>query len=276
MPDEMYVVCLENNCCKDFTRTLRCCRLLNKVKGMKPTRELCLRRRSQTGARKSLTGPTPEKDNAVNPAQHFYICGPSSGIRTCRHHDIWRSFVRDESRTHYICEPSYRIRSCRRRLELMSCGVERCSRGLETTGRPTNRRSSVGGSSQGRIRAKVVFALTECSFARKGACQCQRYASSQLEKPSTVLAECSLGRRTFQGYAYGRLLRRLRRSGWCIREVTVVELSVYRVGRSFVSLWNFWTALETTQAMELGGCPTLSEDDGCDGERIRSVILLVM
>ena len=132
------------------------------------------------------------------------------------------------------------------------------------------------GSSQGRIRVKVVFELTECSFARKGSCQCQRYASSQLEKPSTVLAECSLGRRTFQGYAYGRLLRRLQRSGWCLRAVTVVELSVYRVGRSFVSLWSFWTALETTQAMELGGCPTLSEDVGCDGERIRSVILLVM
>src|SRR6218665_1021630 len=268
MPDEMYVVCLENDCCKDnITRTLRCCRLLNKMKGMKPTRELCLRRRPQTGARKSLAGPTPEKDNAANPAQHHYICGPSSGIRRCRCHDIWRSFVRDESRTHYICESSSRIRSCRHRyewrasssLELMSCGVERCSRGLETTGRPTNRRSCVGGSSQGRIRAKVVFELTECSFARKGACQCQRYASSQLEKPFTVLAECSLGRRTFQGCAYGRLLRRLQRSG-----------------RSFVSLWSFWTALDTTQVMELGGCPTLSEDVGCDGERIRSVILLVM
>src|SRR6218665_824018 len=228
------------------------------MKGMKPTRELYLRRRQPTGARKSLTGPTPEKDNAANPEAPRIIWGPSSG------------------------------------LELTSCGVEWCSRGLETTGRPTNRRSSVGGSSQGRIRAERWFvqgacqgyasrsfeepstALTECSFARKRACQCQRYASSESEKPSTVLAECSLVRRTFQGYAYGRLLRRLRRSGWCIREVTVVELSVYRVGRSFVSLWNFWTALETTQAMELGGCPTLSEDDGCDGERIRSVILLVM
>src|SRR6218665_363917 len=255
MPDEMYVVCLENDCFKDFTRTLRRCRLLNKMKGMKPTRELCLRRRPQTGARKSLTGPTPEKDNAASPAQLHYICGPSSGIRRCRHRYEWRSSSS---------------------LELMSCGVEWCSRGLETTGRPTNRRSSVGGSSQGRIRAKVVFELTECSFARKGACQCQRYASSQLEKPFTVLAECSFGRRTFQGYAYGRLLRRIHRSGWCLREVTVVELSVYRVGRSFVSLWSFWTALETTQAMELGGCPTLSEDVGCDGERIRSVILLVM
>src|SRR6218665_3174230 len=75
MPDEMYVVCLENDCCEDITRTLRCCRLLNKTKGMKPTRELCLRRRPQTGARKSLTGPTPEKDNVANPAQHRYIWG---------------------------------------------------------------------------------------------------------------------------------------------------------------------------------------------------------
>jgi len=35
-------------------------------------------------------------------------------------------------------------------------------------------------------------------------------------------------------------------------------------------------ALETTQTMELGGCPTLSENARCDGERIRSVLLLVM
>jgi len=66
MPDEMYVVRLENDCLKDITRTLRRCRLLNKMKGMKPTRELYLRRRPQTGARESLTGPTPEKDNAAN------------------------------------------------------------------------------------------------------------------------------------------------------------------------------------------------------------------
>src|SRR6218665_3304983 len=125
MPDEMYVGCLENNCCKDFTRTLRCCRLLNKVKGMKHTRELCLRRRSQTGARKSLSGPTPGKNNSTNPKAALIIWVPSSG------------------------------------LELMSCGAERCSRGLETTGRPTNRRSSVGGSSQGRIRADRVFVRTE-------------------------------------------------------------------------------------------------------------------
>src|SRR6218665_3529638 len=67
MPDEMYVVRLENDCCEDFTRTLRCCRLLNKMKGMKPTRELHIIRRPLTGARKSLTGPTPEKDNSANP-----------------------------------------------------------------------------------------------------------------------------------------------------------------------------------------------------------------
>src|SRR6218665_2503271 len=116
----------------------------------------------------------------------------------------------------------------------MSCGVEWCSRGLETTSRPTNRRSSVGGSSQGRIRVKVVFELTECSFARKGACQYRRYASSQsLEKPSTVLAECPLGRRAFQGYAYGRLLRRLKRSGWCLRANTIVPVGIsYRYGVS--------------------------------------------
>src|SRR6218665_2696140 len=125
MPDEMYVVRLENDCFKDITRTLRCCRLLNKMKGMKPTRELHIIRRPLTGARKSLTGPTPEKDNVANPAQHCYI---------------WRSFARDESRTHYICEPSYRIGCCRchyiwkssSSLELTSCGAERCSRGLET------------------------------------------------------------------------------------------------------------------------------------------------
>src|SRR6218665_782683 len=101
MPDEMYVVRLENDSCKHISITHRRCRL----------------------------------------------------------HDIWRSFVRDESRTHYICESSSGIRSCRHHyewrssssLELMSCGVEWCSRGLETTGLPTNRRSSVGGSSQGRI-----------------------------------------------------------------------------------------------------------------------------
>src|SRR6218665_3263495 len=50
----------------------------------------------------------------------------------------------------------------------------------------------------------------------------------------------------------------------------------YRAGRSFVSLWSFWTALDTTQVMVLGGCPPLGEDTGCDGERIRSVLLLVM
>src|SRR6218665_3861366 len=150
---------LENDCLKDITRTLLRCRLLNKMKGMKPTRELHIRRRSQTGARKSLAGPTPEKDNVASPAQHCDICGPSSGIGCCRCRYIWRSFVRDESRTHYICESSSGIRSCRHRyewkssfsLELMSCGVERCSRGLETTGRPTNRRSSVGD------QAKVIF-----------------------------------------------------------------------------------------------------------------------
>src|SRR6218665_3772635 len=52
---------------KDNTRTLQRCRLLNKMKGMKPTRELCLRRRPQTGDRKCLTGPTPEKDKAAKP-----------------------------------------------------------------------------------------------------------------------------------------------------------------------------------------------------------------
>src|SRR6218665_565084 len=86
MPDEMYVVCLENDCCEDFTRTLRCCRLLNKMKGMKHTRELYLIRRSQTGARKSLAGPTPEKDNEANPEQHRYNinlkCGSSSSHRS--------------------------------------------------------------------------------------------------------------------------------------------------------------------------------------------------
>src|SRR6218665_2990278 len=140
MPDEMYVVRLENDCLKDITRTLRRCRLLNKMKGMKPTRELYLRRRPQTGARKSLTGPTPEKDNVANPEAQRIICGPSSGIRTSGERIIWG--------------PSSG-------LELMSCGAERCSRGLETTGRPTNRRSSVGGSSQGRIRADRVFVRTE-------------------------------------------------------------------------------------------------------------------
>src|SRR6218665_3548980 len=79
MPDEMYVVCLENDCCEDITRTLRRCRLLNKMKGMKPTRELHIRRRSQTGARKRLAGPTPEKDNEANPAQHCY------NTHTCKH-----------------------------------------------------------------------------------------------------------------------------------------------------------------------------------------------
>src|SRR6218665_1519308 len=125
MPDEMYEVRLENDCLKDITRTLRRCRLLIKMKGMKPTRELYLRRRPPTGARKSLTGPTPEKDNAANPEAPRIIWGPSSG------------------------------------LELTSCGAEWCSRGLETTGRPTNRRSSVGGSSQGRIRAERWFVRTE-------------------------------------------------------------------------------------------------------------------
>ena len=63
----MCVVRLVNDCLKEITRTLRRCRLLIKMKGMKPTRELYLRRRPPTGARKSLTGPTPEKDNAANP-----------------------------------------------------------------------------------------------------------------------------------------------------------------------------------------------------------------
>src|SRR6218665_2297395 len=72
MPDEMYVVCLENDCLKDITRTLLRCRLLNKMKGMKPTRELHIRRRPRTGARKSLAGPTPEKDNEASPAQDHY------------------------------------------------------------------------------------------------------------------------------------------------------------------------------------------------------------
>src|SRR6218665_2035075 len=246
MPDKMYVVRLENDF-KDITRTLLRCRLLNKMKGMKPTRERYIRRHSQTGTRKSLTGPTPEKDNAAIPGPLSYICGPSSRIRT------------SGELPRYRWKPSSG-------LELTSCGAERCSRVLETTGRPTKRRSSVGGSSQGRIRAGRWFV--------HGACQ--GYASQSFEEPSTVLAECSLGRRAFQGYAYGRLLRRLQRSGWCLRADTVVELSAYRVGRSFVSLWSFWTALLTIQAMELGGCPTLSEDVGCDGERIRSVILLVM
>ena|SRR6218665_332145 len=66
MPDKMYVVRLENDF-KDITRTLLRCRLLSKMKGMKPTCERYIRRRSQTGTRKSLTGPTPEKDNAANP-----------------------------------------------------------------------------------------------------------------------------------------------------------------------------------------------------------------
>src|SRR6218665_3040957 len=63
-------------------------------------------------------------------AAHHYRWGPSSGIGCCRCHYVWKSSSS---------------------LELMSCGVERCSRGLETTGRPTNRRSSVG------AQAKVVF-----------------------------------------------------------------------------------------------------------------------
>ena len=54
------------------TRTLLRCRLLNKMKGMKPTRELYLRRRPQTGTRKCLTGPTPEKDNAAKPEAPRY------------------------------------------------------------------------------------------------------------------------------------------------------------------------------------------------------------
>src|SRR6218665_2925389 len=163
------------------------------MKGMKPTRELCLRCRPQTGARKSLMGPTPKKDNAANPEAPRIIWGPSSGLELTS-----------------------------------SCGAERCSRGLETTGRPTNRRNSVEGSSQ------VVFELRDGSFARKGSCQCRRYASSQsLEKPSTVLAECPLGRRAFQGYAYGRLLRRLKRSGWCLRANTIVPVGIsYRYGVS--------------------------------------------
>ena len=57
---------------KDNTRTLRRCRLLNKMKGMTPTRELCLRRRPQTGARKCLTRPTPEKDNVATPEVPCY------------------------------------------------------------------------------------------------------------------------------------------------------------------------------------------------------------
>src|SRR6218665_98635 len=57
---------------KDITRTLLRCRLLNKMKGMKPTRERYIRSRSQTWARKSLTGPTPEKDNAAKPESLRY------------------------------------------------------------------------------------------------------------------------------------------------------------------------------------------------------------
>src|SRR6218665_3969058 len=75
MPDEMYVVRLENDCLKDITRTLRRCRLLIKMKGMKHTRELYLIRRPPTGARKSITGPTPEKDNAANPEAPHIIWG---------------------------------------------------------------------------------------------------------------------------------------------------------------------------------------------------------
>src|SRR6218665_4157790 len=123
---------------KDITRTLLRCRLLNKMKGMKPTRERYIRRHSQTGTRKSLTGPTPEKDNAAIPGPLSYICGPSSRIRT------------SGELPRYRWKPSSS-------LELKSCGAERCSRVLETTGRPTNRRSSVGGSSQGRIRAGRWF-----------------------------------------------------------------------------------------------------------------------
>src|SRR6218665_587396 len=127
-------------------------------------------------------------------------------------------------------------------------------------------------SSQGRIRADRVFVRTEGVVSMSTL----RFITvgETVYSASRVFVGSNL--RTFQGDAYGRLLRRLQRSGWCLRAVTVVELSVYRVGRSFVSLWSFWTALLTIQAMELGGCPTLSEDVGCDGERIRSVILLVM
>jgi len=40
---------------------------------MKPTRELYLRRRPQTGARKCPTGPTTGKDNAVTPDVTIFI-----------------------------------------------------------------------------------------------------------------------------------------------------------------------------------------------------------
>jgi len=73
MPDEMYVVRLENDCLKDIMRTLLRCRLLNKMKGMKPTREPYLRRARRQGLGKALrdqpqrrtTLPLPEapRDN---------------------------------------------------------------------------------------------------------------------------------------------------------------------------------------------------------------------
>ena len=53
MPDEMYVLLLEHDL-KDNTRTLLRCRLLNKMKGMKPTREPYLRRARRQGLGKAL------------------------------------------------------------------------------------------------------------------------------------------------------------------------------------------------------------------------------
>jgi len=67
MPDKMYVVCYWRTILKLNTRNFLRCRLLNKIGGMKPTRELYLRRRPQTEARKCPTGPTPGKDNAATP-----------------------------------------------------------------------------------------------------------------------------------------------------------------------------------------------------------------
>ena len=59
----------------NFMRTLLCCRLLNKMKGMKPTRELYLRRRSQAGDIGNALRDQPQRRTTLpNQKHHVTIC----------------------------------------------------------------------------------------------------------------------------------------------------------------------------------------------------------